>query len=297
MLTPFPDPARLVVPPALARELFDGADRLPLYDNQEFYSTALQESVRDEVRRLSPDGFDWLVGSITERVARRPYCALVSGLHFDEGNKVFVAVNSAFGQMVALPYKKPRAQLVHYIQPATDIHSPRGGRESERLHTDAANWAIPIELISMACVRPDRQGGGRSRVLDVDTVRDEVRTQLGTSVLELLETQPVPWRMSPLCGGGLRWQTVLTESGRMCWRRDVINLGLESTGIKLSDELLAALDAFEEVISATPRTLDFLLAAGDLLFSDNTRTVHARTPIADAEASDRLMIRSWIRAA
>lgn len=295
MLAPFPDPARLVVPPALARELFDGADRLPLYDNQEFYSTALQESVRDEVRRLSPDGFDWLVGSISERVTRRPYCALVAGLRFDEGNRVFVAVNSAFGQMVALPYQKPRAQLVHYIQPSTDIHSPRGGRESERLHTDAANWAIPIELISMVCVRPDRQGGGRSRVLDVDTVRDEVRKQLGAGTLGLLETEAVPWRMSPLCGGGLKWRTVLTGSGRMCWRRDVINLALESAGLELSDELRAALDDFERVISTTPRTLDFLLGAGELLFSDNTRTIHARTPISHADASDRLMIRSWIR--
>ena len=295
MLTPFPDPARLVVPPALARELFDGANRLPLYDNQEFYSPALQESVRHEVRRPSPDGFDWLVGSIRERVTRWPYCALVGGLRFDEGNRVFVAVNSAFGQMVALPYKKPRAQLVHYIQPSTDIHSPRGGRESERLHTDAANWAIPIELISMACVRPDRQGGGRSRVLDVDTVRDEVRSQLGAGTLGLLEREAVPWRMSPLCGGGLKWRTVLTEAGRMCWRRDVIDLAVESGGLRLSDELRAALDDFERVISASPRTLDFLLDAGELLFSDNTRTVHSRTPIADADTSDRLMIRSWIR--
>jgi alpha-ketoglutarate-dependent taurine dioxygenase len=35
---------------------------------------------------------------------------------------------------------------------------------------------------------------------------------------------------------------------------------------------------------------------GELLFADNTRTIHARTPIADGNASDRLMIRSWIRA-
>ncbi|HKQ51604.1 MAG TPA: TauD/TfdA family dioxygenase [Pyrinomonadaceae bacterium] len=295
MLAPFPDPARLAVPPALARELFDGANRLPLYDNQEFYSYDLQERVRDEVRRAGPEGFDWLVGSIRERVARRPYCAVVAGLRFDEGNRVFVAVNSAFGQLVALPYQKPRAQLVHYIQPATDIHSPRGGRESERLHTDAANWAIPIELISMVCVRPDRQGGGRSRVLDVDSVRDEVGSQLGDKALALLETEAVPWRMSELCGGGVRWRTVLTESGRMCWRRDVINLGLEAVGAGLSQELLAALDDFERVICETPRRLDFLLGAGELLFSDNTRTIHARTPIANADASDRLMIRSWIR--
>jgi hypothetical protein len=295
MLAPFPDSARINVPPALARELFDGAERLPLYDNQEFYSPALQERVRRDVRAVSPEGFDWLVESIKERIASWPYCVIVGGLRFDEGNRVFVAVNRAFGEMVALPYQKPRAQLVHYIQPATDIHSPRGGRESERLHTDAANWAIPIELISMVCVRPDHSGGGRSRVLDVDAVRDEVRGRLGAEALGLLETEPVPWRLSPLCGGGLRWRAVLTESGRMCWRRDVINLALESGYARLSDKMLALLDDFERVITETERTLDFLLREGEMLFSDNTRTIHSRTPIANADASNRLMIRSWIR--
>ncbi|HYG78915.1 MAG TPA: TauD/TfdA family dioxygenase [Pyrinomonadaceae bacterium] len=295
MLAPFPDSARIVAPAALARELFDGAERLQLYDNQEFYSPALQEQVWRDVRAASPEGFDWLVGSIRERIARWPYCVLVSGLRFDEGNRVFVAVNRSFGEMVALPYKKPRAQLVHYIQPATDIHSPRGGRESERLHTDAANWVVPIEMISMVCVRPDRQGGGRSRALDVDTVRDEIEKQLGAEALERLETEPVPWRMSPLCGGGLRWRTVLTKSGRMCWRRDVINLALELDGVRLSGEMLALLDDFERVITQTTRTIDFLLAEGEMLFSDNTRTIHSRTPIANADASNRLMIRSWIR--
>jgi hypothetical protein len=34
---------------------------------------------------------------------------------------------------------------------------------------------------------------------------------------------------------------------------------------------------------------------GELLFSDNLRTIHARTPISNGTASNRLMIRSWIR--
>jgi alpha-ketoglutarate-dependent taurine dioxygenase len=59
--------------------------------------------------------------------------------------------------------------------------------------------------------------------------------------------------------------------------------------------MLKALERFEDVISTTPRTLDFLMREGELLFSDNRRTIHARTPIAAGAASDRLMIRSWIR--
>jgi len=295
MLAPFPDTARINIPSALARQLFEGAERLPLYENKEFYSSALQALVHTSVREAYPDGFDWIVSLIKERIASWPYCVLLQGLRFDEGHRLFVAINRAFGELVGLPYEEPRAQLVHYIQPATDIPSSRGGREVERLHTDAVDWEIPIDLISMVCVRPDIGGGGRSRVLDVDAIRDEVKNQLGTDTLELLETEPVPWQLHACWGGGLKWRTVLSESS-MCWRRYTIDLALNVNGAKLSDEMLSSLDAFEEVISASTRTMDFLMREGELLFSDNTRTIHSRTPIAGDKASDRLMIRSWINA-
>jgi hypothetical protein len=292
-LVPFPDAGRVNVTPEMACELREAAERLPLYDNREFYSDALQSHVLERVREACDEGLSWLVGQIKERVSRRPYCALVRGLRFDEGNRLFVAVNRAFGELVAPPYEKPRAQLVHYVQPSTDIRSARGGQESERLHTDTADWETPVELISMVCVRADPSGGGRSRVLDVDTVRDEVKSRLGARSLSLLESERVPWRLAPYFGGGVKWRTVLTKSG-MCWRRYTINLALDSEGVRLSDEMPDVLDAFERVISNASNTLDFLMREGELLFTDNRRTVHARTPITDG-ASDRLMLRSWIK--
>jgi hypothetical protein len=295
MLAPLPDTGRIDVPSVLAGELLAAAKQLPLYDNREFYSPALQTLVLTRIREVCPDGFDWLVNLIRERIAQWPYCVLVQGLSFDEGNRLFVAINRAFGELVARPYEKPRAQLVHYIQPATDRPSSRGGRESERLHTDTADWETPVELISMVCVRADREGGGRSRTLDVDAVRDEVRNRLGTETLDLLETEPVPWQLAPYCGGGVKWRTVLTNSS-ICWRRYTIDLARDSEGAKLSDEMLTTLEAFEDLISTSTRTLDFAMCEGELLFSDNTRVIHARTPIASGAASDRLMIRSWIRA-
>jgi hypothetical protein len=295
MFATLSDTARINVSSGLADELLKGAERLPQYDNREFYSPALQLSVRDALRAVAPDGFDWLIRSIKERIARRPYCVLVDGLRFDEGNRLFVAINRAFGELVARPYEKPRAQLVHYIQPATDIMSSRGGHESERLHTDTADWKNPVELISMICVRADHKGGGRSRLLDVDNVRDEVNNRLGVGALELLENEPVPWQLAPYLGGGVSWQTVLTRTS-VRWRRYTINLALEAGDVKLSDEILTTLDAFERVIAATDRTIDFLMQEGEFLISDNTRTIHARTPITDGIASDRLMIRSWIKA-
>jgi hypothetical protein len=282
------------VSPTIARDLRAAAERLPHYDNREFYSTDLQTHVLESMRQSCGDAFTHLTSNIRTRLAHAPYCALVRGLSFDDGNKVFVAINRVFGELVARPYEKPRAQLVHYIQPATDILSARGGHESERLHTDTADWRQPVELISMVCVRADAAGGGRSRVLDVDAIRNEVEARLGPATLNRLETEPVPWQLAPYWGGGVQWRTVLTKSS-VCWRRYTIDMALDSTKTTLSTEMLDALTKFEDVVSTTPRTLDFLMREGDLLFSDNRRTIHARTPIASGTNSDRLMIRSWIR--
>lgn len=290
----FPDNAKLNVDPAAARAILAAAERLPQYDNREFYSTELQAQVFNSVRESCPESFDSITAAIKERLVRWPYCALVHGLAFDEGNKVFVAINRAFGELVARPYEKPRAQLVHYIQPATDIPSTRGGHESERLHTDTADWEPPVELISMVCLRADPAGGGRSRLLDVDTIRSEVENSLGPATLERLETEPVPWQLAPYWGGGVSWRPVLTKSS-ICWRRYTIDMALDSTGATLSSCMLDALRNFEDLVSTTAHTLDFLMREGELLFSDNRRTIHARTPIAAGINSDRLMIRSWIR--
>src|ERR1041385_5334175 len=250
----FPDNAKLNVDVDLAREVLAAAQGLPQYDNREFYSTDLQTHVLNSVRKTCPDAFDSSISDIKQRLARWPYCALVQGLDFDEGNRVFVAINRAFGELVARPYEKPRAQLVHYIQPSTDIVSARGGHESERLHTDTADWEPPVELISMVCVRADPDGGGRSRVLDVDTIRNEVETYFGPDTLTRLETEPVPWQLAPYWGGGVSWRPVLTKSS-LCWRRYTIDMALDSTGATLSPGMLDALKNFEDLVSTTPQTL------------------------------------------
>lgn len=292
---PFPASNRLEISARDAERLLHAAESLPLYDNQEFYSSDLQESVRERVRASCPEEFDGLVSMVRKQVAQWPYWVLVSGLRFDDGNRLFVAVNRAFGELVAPPYEKPRVQLVHYIQPSTDLRSARGGRESERLHTDTADWKEPVEWISMACIRPDRGGGGRTRILDVDSAREEVRTRLGETALNLLETQAVPWQLASYCGGGVDWRPVLTKSS-ICWRRYTIDLAVDVEGAALASELLELLEAFEEVITTTTRTADFSMFENQLLFSDNTRTIHSRTPISSDDTSDRLMIRGWIRA-
>src|SRR4029079_15396543 len=109
----FPDNAKVNVDGTVAREILAAAEHLPQYDNREFYSTDLQTYVLNSVRESCPKAFDAVIAEIKQRLARWPYCALIQGLSCDDGNRVFVAINRAFGELVARPYEKPRAQLVH----------------------------------------------------------------------------------------------------------------------------------------------------------------------------------------
>ena len=296
MPMPLPDSARVEVSAALAGDLLRSAERLPCYDNRDYYSLDLQAEVRDTLRSDCRLGYDTLVSEVTGLLAREPYCVLVTGLEFDPGNRLFVGLNRAFGELVARPYKAPRAQLVHYIQPATDIKTIDGQQtETERLHTDTADWAEPAAIISMVCVRPDRQGGGRSQLLEVGNLRREVACKLGSSTIDCLEQQPVPWRIATFQGGGVVWKPVLTASS-VRWRRYTIDAALAMEDIRLPEAQVRALDAFDDLIAKTDRVIDFLMAEGELLFLDNRRNLHSRTALAGGyQTSGRLMLRSWIR--
>src|ERR1043165_6894118 len=70
----------------------------------------------------------------------------------------------------------------------------------------------------VCCGLADWMVDGCSLVLDVDTIREEVREHLGPDVLRLLETEAVPWQLADYRGGGVTWRTILSESG-VCWRR------------------------------------------------------------------------------
>src|ERR1043166_8964470 len=105
MMMDFPREARVEISATVASSLVAAAERLPRYDNFEFYSSELQVRVCEAVREGCPEAFDPIVSEIRKRLGRWPYCALVNGLVFDEGNKVFVAINRAFGELVARPYR------------------------------------------------------------------------------------------------------------------------------------------------------------------------------------------------
>jgi alpha-ketoglutarate-dependent taurine dioxygenase len=286
---------KIVVSSDAAEELLRAAQSLPVYDGKAYYSFELQAEIHRHIRAFCPDIFDSIVARIREKLAESPYIALVKGLKVDEEHRLFVAINRAFGDLVASPFKKPRAQLVHHIHPRTDLSATKGKKyETEKYHTDTADWEPPVRLISMACIRADGGGGGKSLVMDIHAIREELKKRGGDNILQVLESRPVPFQLADYLGGGVVRRSVLTASD-ICWRRYTMEKALANLGETLDSELNAALNEFEEVIESGLGQLEFLMEEGEWLFLDNLKTLHARTPIEDAHLSNRFMIRSWVQ--
>lgn len=291
-----PDSANIVIPSDLASDLFAATEALPDYENRDFYEQDLQRQVYEHIRQSCRDGFHWVLAELQQRLRQTPFCAVVKGLQFDDGHYLLVALNRAFGTLVARPYDPitPRAQLIHHIQPGTDKTASSGTQKlSERLHTDGAERPVPFRYLSMQCVRPDAQGGGHSRLLDIDALRETVIEEGGLDLLRCLQEQPVPWKIGDYLGGGVTWLPVL-KSGILRWRRYTIDDALANPEIKLPKEVIKALDMLGEIIASTDRVIDFFLEAQDCVMIDNWRCLHGRTPIPSA-STDRLMLRAWVQ--
>ena len=203
-MTAFPETATIEVPSALAADLSNAAGRCPPAAPADYYDTAVQSRARDEIRAGCPGGFDRLVADIRTCLAAPPFAALVRGLEYDDSHRVFVAVCRSLGELISPPreHNPRRAQLLHFIRPAEDLKAASGQALTERLHTDAADWPDVPAVIAMICVRPDPMGFGRSRLLDVISLRAAIERELGARALALLEQETVPWQLADYLGDG-----------------------------------------------------------------------------------------------
>lgn len=167
---------------------------------------------------------------------------------------------------------------------------------NERLHTDGTNWPEPNDLTCLLCVRPDSDGGGRSRLLSIEAIADLVESQRA-SVRRAVQAE-LPWAVAEELGGGVVAASVLSADGAR-WLRFTIGEAvrrLADEGSVPPGQTLVALGVFEAALETAPGVLEFDLFPGDLLLVDNTQCLHARTAVPNPRASDRLLLRTKVAA-
>ena len=292
MMKSFPEWSQISVSPTLAADLFHMTTKVPPHNDKELYNVALQASVREQIRATSPDGFDWLVEEIRTRLTKKPYCAHITGLRFDKSNLLFVALSSAFGDVVE-PYNQPWSQLVRSIQTSTDLLF-KNQSVNERLHTDGTDWQKPNDLTCLLCVRPDQHGGGYSHLLDVETFVAELRKSVGTEALNIFYKEPIPWRIADELGGSVFWAPVFAENS-LRWSYYTIDRVLQEGLAHLPKQILISITAMERRLKAASGVFELPMEASELLIIHNKRCLHARTPVRDSKSSARLVLRIKVR--
>lgn len=290
-MQPLPSSVKIAVEVSLARQLHRGALREAPLPRDLPGDARRQAEILERIRQGCPDGFDGLVAEIEARLERPPFVALVSGLRDDDEHLVLIALHRALGPLISYDPHPPLAELLHHIEPRTDMRV-QGQTYSEALHTDGTNWEQVPSVVTLFCVRPHERDRGRSRVVEASTVIDRLMRRFGPRVVEVLEREAVPW--VDIRGGSVMWQPVLGPN-RIRWRHYSIEAGWRRTGATPSPQLAEALEAARSVATCEGHgVFDFRLESNDWLIASNTRTLHARSHIADPHASRRLMLRGWI---
>jgi hypothetical protein len=271
----------------------EAAERLPPHEDHELRSATVQHILRDALRSVGGDIVDALVGAIHKRLERPPHFAVVTGLSVARADLLLVALSRFLGVCVE-PYRESWSRLVRHIEARCERLVHRGRTLNEFLHTDGTDWPTPNDYTCLLCVRQDQRGVGESLLIDAEDLIDEIEWRaVGASAVQVLRTEPLPWKIADSLGGGVLWEPALSERG-LRWLRYTVDLALAEPDVSLEPRVIAALDATDAAIEASSRIYRVGLAPGDLLVVDNHRCLHGRTPIMHSESSQRLLLRTKV---
>jgi alpha-ketoglutarate-dependent taurine dioxygenase len=172
-------------------------------------------------------------------------------------------------------------------------------RASTGMHTDSSGKHVRPHVVGLACVR-QAASGGRSRVASAARVHEVLRAKspellrrlYGSFVRDIVTpgsdraTERVAQNRFP----------VFSYDGRLGLRymRYWIERGHQVVGEPLDALDVAAFNALDDALQDPEHVLSVMMQPGQLLFIDNTTTVHDRDEYVDTAGAPRLMLRLWI---
>ncbi len=224
---------------------------------------------------------------VAEQIASRPHAVVVE-LGHRAGPGDLAAIASSLGDR-ADTARDTLVPGVEVLVPAAD-RTIDGVALTERLHTDGADRLEPPRYTCLLCLQPDADGGGRSVLCDIAAFVAAAATIPGGT--ELIGSV-LPWKLAAEDGGGIHPAApVDATAGRVRW----LDPGVAIDQQALPPNRWGAITAVARAVEAAARrcAADVLLGPGRLLVIDNTRCLHARTPVAEPDGSRRSIARARV---
>jgi hypothetical protein len=224
----------------------------------------------------------------------------------EEAEGVLVLISRLLGQKL-MPQNKNGDVVKNVMDMGTPIGEEGNGRYSEsreggNLHTDGAEHPLPAPTyLPLFCLRTAKAGGCTQLVSAY-----ELHNHMLTRSPELLASlyDDFYWdRRGDLGPDGQRTciKPVFSydsNRGLQCsYLRKYIEQGHKLAGVPLSARHAAAFDAFDALLDErSPLIVGGYLKPGQMLISNNLRTLHGRTGFEDHDDPNqhRLMLRTWV---
>ena len=173
-------------------------------------------------------------------------------------------------------------------------------KEGGSFHTDSPQWGNVPDFIGMYCVNPAKKGG-ESKFVSAYSIHNEMLKK-HKQFLEMLYQQFYFDKRGEFESeeSSTVFEPIFTykDNQLKCrYLRDYINDGHKIQNIPLSKEQNEALDCLDKIIHDENLAASYELKQYDMIFLNNGRVMHGRTPFEDFEDIEkkRLMIRTWIK--
>jgi len=168
------------------------------------------------------------------------------------------------------------------------------------LHTDSSAVDVLPELVGLICVRPASVGGASRVASALQAYRKLSRVY--PESCRILEEPHYRDLVTPGFdpSGRLRNRFPVFDlsderRGPVCrYMRFWIEKGYEKAGVEPDPQLIEALDRLDAILEEPDSVATFTLERGEMLWIDNTVTLHDRTRYRDDPANPRLMLRQWV---
>ena len=193
------------------------------------------------------------------------------------------------------------------IYEVTDLGRPPGNgvrpdvtNAEQNFHTDNSYNLVPPHYVGLLCVRT-AMAGGVSGIVSFATAHEEMRRRHPDLLPRLYQPFHFDRQREHAPGDVMTtWHPMLeSEDGRLIARlsRFQIRNGYKLAGAEIDPEGLAAMEAFEAILTAPGMAAQFHFEPGQIQILDNRALGHKRTGFTDWPEPERkrLLIRLWLR--
>ena len=170
----------------------------------------------------------------------------------------------------------------------------------QNFHTDNSYNLVPPHYVGLLCVRT-AMAGGVSGIVSFATAHEEMRRRHPDLLPRLYQPFHFDRQREHAPGDVMTtWHPMLeSEDGRLVARlsRFQIRNGYKLAGAEIDPEGLAAMEAFEAILTAPGMAAQFHFEPGQIQILDNRALGHKRTGFTDWPEPERkrLLIRLWLR--